>query len=330
MMKWEPPQAQASWTHYLLLHDKDAADQIAEGAPAKAPQEKPDAPPPEIPEPVQQNMDVLAEALNMKESEQHAESQLTLSDRALEATPAAKKAPGPNPSLFCWSHMQEGTGELALIRLQLVKRASIFACNYAAVISTTKVLLGNIEGEDIWTWVNPAAEVGMGQNGVDGETTDSFLNTETFVHAWDTLINSKHMWPYDFVVKADPDAVFFPDRLRKHVEEHTGESVYYTNCGKYGGESLLYGALEVFSVPAIKTYAEHIKECKELPYKGWGEDYYMQKCMNQLGVANIADGDQVADHRCVGAPCTDYTKVAYHDFKTPEDWYLCFQKATAR
>lgn len=236
--------------------------------------------------------------------------------------------PGPGPTLFCWSHMEPGTEEVALLRLQLVKRASIFACNNVAVISSHKFLMGNIEGADVWTWVNPEIKGKMGKNGVNGSTTDSFLNTEVFLIAWDTLIGSGQIWAYDFVVKVDPDAVFFPDRLRKHVLDYVGRPVYFSNCGKYGGKVLLYGSLEVFSVPALKLYQkESIKECKTLPWKGWGEDYYMQHCMDKLGVENVPDDKQVGDARCVAAPCTDYTRVAFHDFKDPASWFKCFKEA---
>lgn len=244
-----------------------------------------------------------------------------------DTTSTTTKPPGASPTLFCWSHMEPKTPEVALLRLQLVKRASIFACNYAAVISSQKFLMGNIGGADVWTWVNPQMAAPMAKNGVNGSTTDSFLNTEVFLIAWDTLIGSGQIWPFDFVVKVDPDAVFFPDRLRKHVLEYVGKPVYFSNCGKYGGEVLLYGSLEVFSTQALKIYQQNIKTCKALPWKGWGEDYYMQKCMNKLGVENVPDTKQVGDHRCVAAPCTDYTRVAFHDFKDPKSWFECFQEA---
>lgn len=237
---------------------------------------------------------------------------------------------GVSPSLFCWSHMEPGTLEVALLRLQLVKRASIFACNRAAVISSHKFLLGNMDGNDVWTWVNPSAKVKMGQNGVDGATTDSFLNTQIFLIAWDTLIGSGQLWAYDFVAKVDPDAVFFPDRLRTHVVDHVGRPVYFSNCGKYGGNVLLYGSLEVFSTQALKKYEEHTEECKALDWKGWGEDYYMQQCLDNIGVENVPDTNQVGDDRCVAAGCSDYTRVAFHDFKEPQEWFDCFQEAVSR
>jgi len=249
---------------------------------------------------------------------------------AWESPDEGTQVDGPSPTLFCWSHMEPRTLEVALLRLQLVKRASIFACNRAAVISSHKFLLGNIDGEDVYTWVNPSTKVKMGKNGVDGATTDSFLNTQIFLIAWDTLIGSGQLWAYDFVAKVDPDAVFFPDRLRTHVADHVGRPVYFTNCGKYGGEVLLYGSLEVFSSEALKRYEEHAEECKALDWRGWGEDYYMQQCLKMIGVENVPDTNQVGDDRCVAAGCSDYTRVAYHDFKEPQQWYDCFQEAVSR
>jgi len=237
---------------------------------------------------------------------------------------------GPEPFLFCWSHMQPDTGEEDLIRYQLKRRANIFACNEFAVISTKSIELGKINETGVLTWVNPATKVTMGQYGVNGQKTDSFLNTQTFLLAWDTLMGSGKLWQYDFVVKVDPDAVFFPDRLRKHLEEHTGQSVYVPNCGKWGSGPKLYGSVEVFSVPALRIYQKRVEDCKNLPWKGWGEDYYMQHCMDMLGVQMAPDFNQVGDERCVAAPCSDWTKVAYHDFKKPEQWQKCFEEAISR
>merc|ERR1712039_41838 len=158
----------------------------------------------------------------------------------------------------------------------------------------------------------------------NGQKTDSFLNTETFLKAWDTLINSDKLWPFDFVVKVDPDCVFFPDRLRKHVKDHTGANVYFPNCGKWGSRALLYGSLEVLSISALHNYKQRAEDCKGLPWQGWGEDYYMQHCMDMIGVQQVPDFNQVGDSRCIGAPCSDWTKVAFHAFKKPEEWFKCF------
>merc|ERR1711957_812563 len=134
-------------------------------------------------------------------------------------------------------------------------------------------------------------------------------------------------WSCDFVVKADPDAVFFASRLRSHVKAHVGEPVYFANCGKWAGKVLLYGSLEVISSQALRRYWDQADSCKYMPWQAWGEDYYMQQCLDKLGVSSIPDTLQVADKRCVDAPCSDYTKAAFHPFKQPEQWLHCYHIA---
>jgi len=223
--------------------------------------------------------------------------------------------------------MEPHTYEVPLIKLQLVRRASIFACDEFAVISTEKFLIGDIGGAPVYTWVNEMPKVSMGKFGKDGVTTDSFLNTASFLLAWDSLIHGEQIFRHDFVVKVDPDAVFLPDRLRSRVQPHVGRPVYFSNCGKWGPKVLLYGSLEVFSTPALRMYEKNKPTCQAMPWEGWGEDYFMQHCMDAIGVVEIADRNQVGDDRCMAANCTDYTKVAFHDYKTPAKWYDCFKEA---
>jgi len=214
-----------------------------------------------------------------------------------------------------------------MVKMQVQRGIGIFGCNYAAVISTAKVFLGNISNQAVYSWVNLLPSVGMGQRGVGGSTTDSFLNAYTFIKAWDTLVKSDQVWPYDFVVKVDPDAVFIPSRLRDHVREHVGKTIYFPNCGKWGGKVLLYGSIEVMSTQALRRYKDGSDMCNSLDWHGWGEDYYMQTCLDKLGVEAVPDLLQVADKRCLDAPCNDYTRAAFHDYKDPDKWFECFEIA---
>lgn len=222
--------------------------------------------------------------------------------------------------------MEPDSPEELLLKMQLRQRISVFSCTYTAIISTIAKKIGELDGTDVVTWANPSMTVTMGKRGVNGSTTDSYLNARTFIAAWDILMNSGHVWAYDFVVKADPDAVFFPERLKMHVMDYIGKDVYVPNCGKYG-DPLLYGSLEVFSVGAIKRYHDNVQTCKALEWQGWGEDYYMQHCMQALGIEAKTDTLEVGDDRCVSAPCSDYTKVAFHAFKTVPSWMVCYKEA---
>lgn len=216
--------------------------------------------------------------------------------------------------------MQAKGVEFELVRSQFQARSSIFACNKYAVISAQKLELGKDDcGNMKGTWVNDLPEVPMGDEKAD---TQSFLNTKVFIMAWDTLMNSGEFWDMDFAVKADPDCVFFPSRLRSHVAPQLNANAYFLNC-LYDSKPKIFGALEVFSTVALKNYQAHIVTCKEMDWSEWGEDLYMQVCMKVLGAIAAEDYDLVGDDRCKGAPCSDVSKVAYHPYKDLATFWTC-------
>lgn len=229
-----------------------------------------------------------------------------------------------SPSLFCFEVMHPDGVELELVQSQWTERASIFACNDFAVISQRAITLGVDEcGNEIGTWVNDVADVPMGDAGA---ATSSFLNTQAFMVAWDTLIGSGKLWDHAFIVKADPDCVFFPSRLRSHVVPQENANSYFLNCN-IEGEAKLFGALEVFSMVSIRLYSEKIDTCKSLDWNKWGEDLYMQVCLKVLGSAGIPDFDLVGDDRCSPAACSDTDKVAYHPYKDVQRYWECHRES---
>lgn len=243
----------------------------------------------------------------------------------------SRTVPIHGPSLFCFSVVQPNSNELRLVRGQLAMRASIFACHSYAVLCSASVLLGRDEGGDVWTWAVPVAQASTGQY-ASGATTVSYLNALTFITAWDALLKDGSALKKDWVVKADPDAVFFPERLRELVEPLTGTRAYFGNCGKFAGfgmpsEGWLWGALEVFSKEAIEAYAWGKNRCMGMQWQGWGEDTYMQKCMRMLGVHGHGMFHLVGDFGCTGANCSDTTFVAFHPYKSLESYFRCWSTA---
>jgi hypothetical protein len=221
--------------------------------------------------------------------------------------------------------------EQELITEQLRTRASIFACDETVVVSSESLNLGkNQYGQDVWTWKNPPPSNAVGNLSKQGVTTNSWLNTMTFMLAFDTIMNDKEgrIWKRDFLVKVDPDAVFFPDRLRKHVMAKAGQAVYYLNCAQGGGNKL-YGALEVYSKEAMEMYRNGNGLCKtRLQWHGWGEDLFMSQCMKMLGVEGVADLTLVGDERCMRASCYDQWRAAFHPYKDVGSWMWCWRAST--
>jgi len=253
----------------------------------------------------------------------------------LQLRPAASA--GPFPSLFCFCVMRATGYEPALVQAQFEKGIGIFACNEHVILTdASKHPLPEHKVLDIQN--GPQAATGDTSN--PGVTTTSFLNTKIFLEAWDKVIEDGRLFRHNWVVKADPDAIFFPERLRGLLGQHSARDLreqprlYFPNCartfGQGGNKAKLFGSLEVFSVTAVKAYADDVAKCKASPWHGWGEDFYMQNCMDMLGVqpANDIVG-KIGDKRCYAAPCVDKSKVAFHDFKDVGSYMACYSQATS-
>lgn len=212
-----------------------------------------------------------------------------------------------------------------LIRAQFVTSSSIFGCDEHIVFSIAGV--GHLGGAKTIPLSLPPA--GRGQPATPGQTTSSWLNAMNFMEAWDWIIHNSRFRNYDWVVKADPDAVFFPGRLRDRLRPRTPrpqtEPVYFWNCNRFRGSLELFGALEIFSPMALEVYGRDEGICKQqLQWHGWGEDYFMQYCLEKLNVTHLEDYGMIGDTLCSAAPCVDKTKIAYHPFKKVADWFKCW------
>jgi len=149
------------------------------------------------------------------------------------------------------------------------------------------------------------------------------------MRAFKTIVNDGRVFRYGWLVKADPDAVFFPGRLKLHLqgkEGTKGTGLYIINCkNEYGGA--LYGSLEVFSRNAIRSFKLGLSRCRKLHWWHWGEDYFMQRCLDLLAVGRIFDYELVGDPGCHWAPCTDNKRVAFHPYKDKHSYFDCWKQA---
>lgn len=242
------------------------------------------------------------------------------------------------PSLFCFSVTRTTGYEPHLIRAQKAKGISIFACEDWAVLTDG----GSIKLGSYKTPAIKVKKVAMGDLHNNGVTTTSWLNTMIFMEAWEIIGKDSRFRLHDWTVKVDPDAVFFPHRLKRVVAPISMASkdaapkdkpkVYINNCDLYRdkGWSMFFGSLEVFSTQAIEAYLWGWKKCeKALKWHGWGEDLFVSSCMEFLGVDHVNEFGMLADHRCYAAPCSDHSKIAFHDFKTIDTYFSCWTNATA-
>lgn len=238
------------------------------------------------------------------------------------------------PSLFCWMHMENS--ELKLVQSQLQGKFGIFNCNDFAVVTRDdkQIELGphpTKAGKSVLTWPNPMAPDVRG-NPKLGDQTDSWMNANTFKVAWQTLIDSGSLWKHDWIVKIDPDTVFFADRLRYHVLNKTMPpegpgKFFFLNC--LYGDGRIYGAIEVYSVRAILNFKANGSKCNDLDTAVMGEDLFMEQCMRILQGSNgaIKDFKLVGDAHCTQTGCMDAWRVGFHPFPKVEDYWDCANTA---
>merc|ERR1711982_21385 len=206
----------------------------------------------------------------------------------------------PGLRFFCFAFYQADMGttkpnyELSLYRTQLFLGASIFGCPKWVVYS------------DVDTWLSPGPPLLKTTKvyDVDGDfhilrrkDTGSYNNGMMFYQAWLDIRNKKLTADSDWVVKVDGDAVFLPQRLLDTLKGYKAPAggVYIENCKKvmFG----FFGHLEVVSTDGFNTFLSSLETCKStLDWKGldpdwkygpYGEDLFMQKCMDKVGVSRF-------------------------------------------
>jgi len=258
----------------------------------------------------------------------------------------------PGQRLFCMAFYTENTGstkenfELSLLRTQLFLGASLFGCPKWAVYS------------DVDTWLTPGPPElrTIKVNDVDNDfhlfkrkKQGTWTNAMMFYQAWKDIRDKGLFENSDYFIKADADAVFLPQRLLdtlKGYKEPAG-GIYVENCRKvqYG----FFGNLEVVSAAGFNTFLSNLEDCKtktvdwkgldpEWKYGPYGEDLFMQKCMDAKGVNKISNFTITTDGACKAdlpkslrkvkglkwkPDCASTHTVAMHPFKKPYDYFTC-------
>jgi len=231
------------------------------------------------------------------------------------------RALAPRGTLYCVALMQPGSYEIGLLQMQVGLKISMFACEESKVYSNTEIELvpglrtGVIESD---------LRCGMGGD------SGTALNTGIFIAFWKSVIDDGRFRFNEWTVKVDPDAVFFPDRLKAHLQLHADgpAGVYLNNC-KYG----LHGPIEVFSTKAMETYAAHYQQCQQKLWfaaSHWGEDMYMDQCLQK--VLKVKRDDEFSliceDHcDCPTFRACNTGAVTFHPFKTQAGYRQCMASA---
>jgi len=208
--------------------------------------------------------------------------------------------------------------ERSLIRMQEARRLSIFACDATAVYSNVSMQLG----------AHMTRTVHADLHCKIGGQFMTALNTPIFKKVWSKIIDDGEFADHDWTAKVDPDAVFIPSRLfntlhgsREQVWAQENNGSYLNNC-KFG----LHGPLEVFSRRAIQVYASERTRCEPPMMQ---EDFYMQTCLQFLGVKKVDRFELLSEASCASKTWHDCQSrhVSFHPFKEVEAWKTCMHTA---
>jgi len=232
------------------------------------------------------------------------------------------------PSLYCVSLMLFWTYEVDMLRSHLAKKVGIFACDDWAVYSNQTVELA--------PGTQNSVMAGSLKAKIGGKYHTA-LNTPVFRRFWWQLIKDGKAWKHDWIVKMDPDAVFFPDRLKEMLANEyppkgsPNAAVWLNNC-----QLGLHGPIEVFTTEALGIYQDRVADCDEVAKKHGQEDVYLDRCFTALGVVKVdalnllLESEWACNERPSSSsdmpPCYD-RQVSFHPFKTVKSYFFCHDRA---
>jgi hypothetical protein len=231
--------------------------------------------------------------------------------------------------LFCFSLMLPHGYEVDLIKMQYDQHVSIFACDEWEVYSNEAIEISS----GVTTGIVDS-DLKCGKGGEFGTA----LNKEIFEAVWDSVVKDNRFSAHQWTAKADPDCVFFPDRMRSTLQnypEDPAEGIYLNNC-KFG----MHGPLEVFSRNAVKAWHGGVQECESYfndQCSGdclWGEDMFIDQClMRVIHVKRVDAFDFMVEDHCDPPEdwesCRSSSVAAFHPFKDEEGYLSCWMVAHA-
>jgi hypothetical protein len=263
-----------------------------------------------------------------------------------------------NPGLFCFEvalvdmgPVKEKDHSVELIRIQAQTKTSIFGngCAEWAVYSDQAWPIDPADPDLGTSIVVEAPHMWKRKTGAWG-------NTPTFMNVWRDIGTRGVYANYEFTVKIDPDAVFFPYRLYSYLVHKPipfqSSGTYIVNC-RYVKDGF-FGAVEVFSQAAFTQLIQSFEACKQkLPWttkgKEFGEDKFAEKCLEEVGALATEDYTLVQDAVCAAIEarskaakaqgttweelslkdfiekptCDNKSAIAFHPVKKPDAYSAC-------
>jgi len=196
-------------------------------------------------------------------------------------------------------------------------------------------LLDEIRQAGLSLFACDASAVYEGKRTETGEWK-SIKNTDVFVDVW-RKVQAEGLWEqHDWTVKVDTDAVFFPERLKMHLQGSKADPqqpVYFHNIDF---KFKFMGALEVLNTEAVRLFLKDIDQCAEHIGNNGGEDIFTMSCLDAIGASYMEDFSLLDDKYSDPADfnlfdvdrCDNDAIVAFHPYKAVNSWRGCHKVAT--
>jgi len=257
-------------------------------------------------------------------------------------------------SLYCFSLYSKDTGsqkksyELELFRKQKQYGVSIFGCEEWDVFGDVAETIGDYTTIQVHDTNNE-------WHRLKRKTTGTWVNWGIFYSVWDNIKTNGKALNQWWTVKADADAVFIPQRLRNYISirrlKDTPHGLYLENCKnvQYG----YFGNLEVISRKGVRALVDGLHECHDAfapcadegcdwKFGPWGEDVFVQRCMDHHYVDKVEAFDLTKDGACASDRPKDQKKnkkwkspdcsqeaetaASIHPFKKPQEYFKCMSE----
>jgi hypothetical protein len=185
-------------------------------------------------------------------------------------------------------------------------------------------------------------DLGMGEQSMPiGDLTaqkgqwGSWLNTVVFAKAWHAIHDGGQYLNHDWIVKADPDAAFFLDRLKANLASvplNQPWAIHNSNTA-----TPMLGPMEVLNKAALIIYyannPPHLSGtdkavCENAYMQYSGEDGFLSGCLKRLGVPAVYHKHLLFNH--IPVKCTNPAYVTFHPAKTEADYRRCVQEVVGR
>lgn len=229
------------------------------------------------------------------------------------------------PSIFCWYLTGPWATQRELVSHQFAKHQSIFGCDEWVVFSDVAISLG------YGVWSTPLGDLTCSQS-----KSGTWLNAVIYTKAWHSIFYSGQYKNHEWIIKTEPETLFFPERFKKWVRWVPSDLPWYVknNPDSKDVTKQVLAPIEALTRGALDAYFEnnnpHVSQtdkalCENPQMNSSSEDALFSKCMNKLGYGWKAQKFMFLNPS--GRMCRNYSVVAFSPLKTVADYEQCHFEA---